>query len=226
MELLLTPAAADCHDALFSDLDVGQMMQRGITSSFFTLDEPDATLGASPFQEAKWGPTGALAGTDYLGTLLFTDYLLKMMSCGAEVNCCPPFALRRATTNFMRRLPPWLRRAVLPVSERDGDKSPGAFATAHRFWIELGEVGFWKTKPTDENPVVEERFWPVKMRVKKHLLRRDEAGNLVDADEGDDSDTSREADFARYQFGLWRVLSVCPSVLPCQCCRVCVCPLA
>lgn len=179
------------NDGLFTSIDLSNVLLFGVKGAFFTLDQPDTALQSHPFQEMKYYPKD-LAHTDYLATLFHTDYLLKMISTGVEISAGVPFSMKKAQDGFMQRLPQYLKDALKPISERDSEKSFGS-ETAHRFWIEAGEL---KYDVKEKDGVITYLFSDVKMEVKKHLLKYNSDGELVDAPD-DKDDKSPEAEFAR-----------------------------
>lgn len=56
-----------------------------------------------------------LEGSDYLKTLLHTDYLLKMFSQGVEINSQTPFEIRSVYEGLLHRLPLDLARTLRPI---------------------------------------------------------------------------------------------------------------
>ncbi|XWV26959.1 hypothetical protein QJ857_gp0090 [Tupanvirus soda lake] len=175
---------------LFTFDDINTVLVLGIQSALFTLDQPDTSMQSHPFQEMKYYPK-QLAGTDYLATLLHTDYLLKMLSMGIDVSSNMPFEFRDINEGFINKLPEYLREAIKPIHQRENCTSHG---TAHRFWIEAGELVY----DTDENDtMVTWKFADIKMKVKKHLLKYDEFGKLIDDENDVEDDNSAEAEFAK-----------------------------
>ena len=179
----------DQTKGLFTYDDVNAVLVLGIQGAFFTLDQPDVNLQSHPFQEMKYHPK-VLSGTDYLATLLQTDYLLKMFSMGVDVNSKAPFEFRPAEENLINKLPYHLRDVLKPIHKR---KNPAEHGTAHRFWIEAGEV-LYQISETETTITCE--LSDVKMKVKKHLLKYDENGKLVDDESDIELDDSAEAQFA------------------------------
>ena len=177
---------------MFNMEDVADVLTGGIISSFFTLNQPDFDLQSHPFQEMLYAPK-ALARTNYLATLLHADYDLKQISMDTEVNSQPPFEMRSAREGFMKRLPNRLRSMFESISERK-NANRGFDSTAHRFWIEAGELVY--DKEVSGN-IITIRFRDIKMCVKKHLLKTTEEGELVDDENDKGHDDSPEAEFAR-----------------------------
>jgi hypothetical protein len=158
---------------LFGYADIRDVLQNGITSSFFSLDQPgrdsDGQLFEShPFQEMVYNPAG-LRGTSYLATMFHTDYLLKFFSCGIEVSGSAPFKQRPTSAGLLKRLPPSLCKSLQPIV--DPKLSSSQRGKAHRFWIDAGTI---ERDLTETGSVLECRFGRVPMAVKKHLLMLNE----------------------------------------------------
>jgi hypothetical protein len=186
------------NHGLFDLNDVAEILTNGLTSAIFTLDHPNVAYRSHPFQEMRYAPAN-LSETNYLATLLHCDYLLKMLSTGSEVCAHSPFPIRPASHGFMKRLPERLRNALRPVWERKMYYPSHDKESAHRFWIEAGEI----TYEQDLTPMLrgEITFYlsDVKMVVKKQLMQTDEHGNFVDDTTNSNSsehDSTPEGEFA------------------------------
>ena len=189
---LLLEDSNDPSDGLFDMYDVQTIFKKGIYGSIFTLEQPDTYCQSNPFQEMKYGPP-ELVGTNVLATLLHADYLLKFLSIGTEVCSKTPFEIKNAEDGFLQRLPNKLRDKFTRVS--DIDKDSISMDTAHRFWIEQsGKLVYEVTE--NGKGMITFKLDDVKMRVKKHLLKYNKEGKLVDADE-DEKDDTPEAKFAK-----------------------------
>lgn len=187
---LLLDSSSDPMEALFDMDDVQDVLQRGITGAQFTLDPPDSNLPDHPFQEMLYAPKN-LAGTNYLGTLLHADLLLKMLSMKTEISSKPPFALRDAKENLLKRMPEELRRKFTKLDKKLSERTN----RINRFWIEAEELLYYTQESKSAN-VVTYTFGKCTMVVNKHLMRRNSEGKLVDTDEDTDT-TSAEAKFAK-----------------------------
>ncbi|CAF3827830.1 unnamed protein product [Rotaria sp. Silwood1] len=174
------------NNALFDTVDVAEVFQRGLIQAIFTLNQPDNEFHAHPFQEMLYGPSSLLY-TQYLATLLHTDYLLKMFTTGTEVCAKPPFEMRPIDEGFFERLPKHLQQKIQPLHKCDRYFS---FGRAHRFWIEADEV-IYEQQETDTSTI----FWvaDVRLRIRKHLLIRNSEGKLVD-DENESEEEQRSAE--------------------------------
>lgn len=159
---------------LFDMDDVMEVLGCGITTSFFTLDPPDAKQRHNPYQKMIYGPS-CLSRTRYLATLLGADYLLKQFSTGIETNSRVPF-------NF--------RRFIHGIDTINSISGTGGHIT--RFWIEPDSL---KYSQTEEDDIITILFNDVNMTVKHHEMHYDEEGNLVDNDDHDDN--TPDGNFAR-----------------------------
>ncbi len=55
-------------------------------------------------QEFRYAPE-SISRTNYLGTLLHADYLLKMLTASVEINAEKPFKFRNISEGLTKRLP-------------------------------------------------------------------------------------------------------------------------
>ncbi|CAF1048957.1 unnamed protein product [Adineta steineri] len=183
----------DGTDAMFSSNDVTEVFQQGIPAAFFTLNEPDKDYHAHPFHQMLYSPP-ALVGTQYLATLLHTDYLLKMLTTGTEICAKAPFNMRSIADSCFQRLPKHLQDKLKPLHDREHNFSLGR---THRFWIEADPLVYEQQNSTSH---ITFRVANVHLRVRKHLLIRNANGQLVDDDEANETEEeqrSPESQFAK-----------------------------
>lgn len=107
---------------LFTMDDVFETLKNGIISAFFTLEQPDTKYMSNPYQKMIYGPA-SMAHSNFLGTLLHADYILKMLSTGVEINGNSPFEIRPFTHDL---------EFIKPLETNH----------AHRFWIQAGPVNY------------------------------------------------------------------------------------
>lgn len=187
---LLLKEAETAEEVLFDENDVSDILQSGVTSAFFSLDEIDPNMPYNPLQKMRYGPE-SLHGTNYLATMMRTDIDMKGISMGVEVSARAPFAMRDAKNSLYKRLPKDLRKKFKELSSRD--QLPSTPGKVHRFWIEAQEITYY----TDiDGGKITYFLSDCEMQVKKQLMRRDKDNNLVD-DETDDDKNSREAKFSK-----------------------------
>jgi hypothetical protein len=193
VKFLFVPTRYPGAAALFDSDDIVDVFTKGITNAIITLDQPDQEFLSHPFQEMKYLPA-SLTNTKYLTTLLHTDYLLKFMTTGMEVNSKWPFPMRPASEGFMQRLPKRLQDLLKPLEMRDKVFSRGHI---HRFWIEAGDPVYeWEVNEKTNEIIY--RISDVPMYVKQHLMKYDDEARLIDDKQFDDKpDHSREAQFVK-----------------------------
>ncbi|CAF1413483.1 unnamed protein product, partial [Didymodactylos carnosus] len=113
------------YSNLFDLSDVDEVFSHNLTYAAFSLEHPTIDLLQHPFHEMKFLPTTELSETNYLMTLLHTDYLLKMMSSGIEISTKQSFLISNEA-NFMKRLPQDLQYALKRILQQQlesiGDK--------------------------------------------------------------------------------------------------------
>lgn len=162
------------HEKRFSEYDIQEMLEKNLGSAFFSLDPiPDKPY--HPFNEMRFGPS-RLYGSELLNTMLLADYMLKFFTTYQEVQGKHPFA-QRSIENMIQHLPPHLRKIIDDFHQADRPSG-----RVHRFWIEADEVDvtFNENKAEEKNNITRFRLDNHRMIVKKHLMKRDTYGNLVD----------------------------------------------
>ncbi|CAF1165611.1 unnamed protein product [Rotaria sp. Silwood1] len=200
IEFMFTEAKKTEHKR-FDATDVMDVLTNGITYACFTLDPPNAQYHSHPFNEMRYLPKRLVKVPNYLLTLLHTDYLLKMISTGVEICSLTPFEMRSSAENLMQRLPAHIREELQSIAMKH--KGP-LIDSIHRFWIQLEsdieyEQVFHKNFFGRKNENIVHCYLSdkVKMCVKKHRMKYDEHGNLIDDPSDDENDQSAEAEFAR-----------------------------
>ncbi|CAM4428928.1 MAG: hypothetical protein LEGION0403_FIIPPAGN_02740 [Legionella sp.] len=93
-------------ERLFSGYDVNEMMVKNLGAAFFSLDPVDPEKPYHPFNTMRFAPSG-LADSALMHTMLLTDYMLKFMTTGQEVQGIYPFE-RQPIENALSHLPPYL----------------------------------------------------------------------------------------------------------------------
>ncbi|CAF1238738.1 unnamed protein product [Didymodactylos carnosus] len=114
-----------------------------------------------------------------------------MISTGVEVSSEPPFEMRDISDGFMKRLPEWLREELKPIDQR---KDSVIINSAHRFWIEAGQITY-EYHFGKKNNLITYYLSDKPMCVKKQFMQYDEQGNLIDDLSKLDDDHSPEAQF-------------------------------
>ncbi len=175
IHILATPVdakTADCFRAL-SYADIVEMIKNNIQAAIFSLDPIDPDKLFHPFNTMRFAPS-AILGTQFLQTLLSTDYLLKFFTVGQEIQGTYPYQFR-SLNSLTEHLPLYLKNVITDFHATQQSESP------HRFWIEATSVKVcFDEKNYEENDKQKIRLHDVSMLVKKHKMRRDENGHLVD----------------------------------------------
>lgn len=178
LNFVLTPwDSKTSYEKAFTQLDLREMISNNIEGAFFSLDPVDPDMGYHPFNVMRFAPS-RLYETEFLKTLLLTDYLLKFLTMKHEVQGQFPFATR-PITKLIAHLPEYLQEII------ENFQSAANTESLHRFWIEAVEIPA-AINEVDEETKEEAVFIAIadlKMVVKKHVMLRDVNGNLVDAEE-------------------------------------------
>lgn len=184
IELLVEPSRV----GLFSqdDVDTVLRLDDDVFPVFFSLDPPSKDQHFHPFQELRYLPK-KLEGTEFLHTLLETDYLLKSFSVGSDVSAKPPFNQRPCREGLTSNLPAHLRHALRQVSERGRSLS-----RINRFWIQADELVYSSNQSGSRLVFY---IGKPKMVIHTHPILPGPDGKLQDT-EGEDDPDSPEAKFA------------------------------
>jgi uncharacterized membrane protein YgcG len=102
---------------------------------------------------------------------------------GTEVSSNKPFLFREGENGFLSILPEFLREALTPTSRL---KSSNDLGKIHRFWIEATDLPYTQTERGDNEIMF--TFGDCPMIVKKHLMKYDSDGNLVDDEDSEGGD--------------------------------------
>lgn len=166
------------YNRLLTLFDLNELFQRRLTSAVFSLDPVDPDMSYHPFNQMRFAPS-TLYHSQLLHTMLLTDYLLKFLTVGQEVQRRDPYELR-SLANITQQLPDHLKKVIDDFHASDHQ------ASLHRFWIESEEVDLAiDDAGLSKDGNVLFALGDIKMVVKHHTLRRDAEGNLVD-NEGED----------------------------------------
>ena len=166
------------YNRLLTWFDLNEMLRRQLGSAIFSLDAANPDMPYHPFNQMRFAPS-TLHHSPLLHTMLLTDYLLKFLTVGQEVQRRDPYELR-SLAHITQQLPEHLKKVI------DDFHASAHQASLHRFWIESEEVDLAiddARLSKDGNVLF--ALGDIKMVVKHHTLRRDAEGNLVD-DEGED----------------------------------------
>lgn len=75
----------------------------------------------------------------------------------------PPFEIKQAVDGFLKSMPTDLRQFIMM-------KKSTNFEKIHRFWIENGDIPYYKN--VDENGKIIYEFYYTPMLVKKNLMKK------------------------------------------------------
>lgn len=163
------------YNRLLTPFDLSELFQRRLTSAIFSLDPVDPDMPYHPFNQMRFAPS-TLFHSQLLHTMLLTDYLLKFLTVGQEVQRRDPYELR-SLDRITSRLPDHLKKVIYDFHASNHEES------LHRFWIESEEVELAIDDSKDGNVLF--ALGNIRMVVKHHKMKRDAEGNLVDK-EGED----------------------------------------
>lgn len=153
--------------------DLDELFQSQMTSAYFSLDPVDPDMPYHPFNEMRFAPS-TLYHSQLLHTMLLTDYVLKFLTVGQEVQRRDPYDFR-PLDEITKKLPAYLKKIIDDFHESNHQEA------VHRFWIESEAVPYAiDDKELNTNGNVLFAFGDIKMIVKHHRMVRDVDGNLVD----------------------------------------------
>jgi hypothetical protein len=178
--IIMTQAPEGCC-GLFNWADLMEVLGKGITGVDFSLDQVDLSSRQHPFQLMNFGPS-CLKGTNYLKTLLWCDYFMKMMSQGTEVGILNDFGFIDAFDGFLALLPLKIQEAVKPLFLREKSESSDTTDTdggsLFRFWIEPGDLPY--DVEIEEDGKITLNFGKAPMIIKCRRMKYNSSGLAVD----------------------------------------------
>lgn len=175
MAFILDSCKADEPDfnRLLTLYDLDEMFQNQMTSAYFSLDSVDPDMPYHPFNQMRFAPS-TLYHSQLLHTMLLTDYLLKFLTVGQEVQCQHPYDLR-SLDEVTKKLPLYLKKIIDNFHEDNHQEA------VHRFWIESEAVPYAiDDEELNTTGNVLFAFDEMKMIVKHQRMVRDVDGNLID----------------------------------------------
>jgi hypothetical protein len=190
VKFLLTESRRSGKPALFGWREVREIFNTGAPAMVFSLDSIDSQRQHHPLQLLHFKPDRA-RGTTVLSCMFHTDYILKFLTCGLEISCAAPFKQRDIREGFFNRLPSRVQEDLSVIWSSGG--SAGVGDQAHRFWIDAGNLPYSETRTDDNFRIL---YGKQAMRVKKHKLKVNAEGELVDDDGDAENPEDREAQFA------------------------------
>ncbi|MBP9777579.1 MAG: hypothetical protein KBD25_00190 [Rickettsiaceae bacterium] len=155
--------------------DLIEMLEKNIQIAFFSLDPVDGNMHYHPFNVMRFGPEN-IYRTQFFNSMLITDYLLKFFTVNQEVQARDEFKTR-PLDNLLQNLPGFLKKILYDFHKGASQES------MHRFWIEAVEVPTILQDGDEDSDLIKLRLDNVKMVVRKHAMKIDTDGNLVDKDE-------------------------------------------
>lgn len=159
------------YEKSFTLFDMQEMLEKNISGAIFSLDPVDPSMPYHPFNQMRFAPS-QLAESEFLNTMLLTDYTLKFLTTKQEVQSKYPYA-NQPIENMIQHLPEHLKRII------NNFNSEKHSAAMHRFWIEAEEIDISLSDDQNEN-TTQIGLGDVRMVVKKHKIERDIHGELKD----------------------------------------------
>jgi len=165
------------YEKVLTTFDLQEMLERNIPGAIFSLDPIDPDKPYHPYHAMRFAPS-QLCETELLNTMLLTDYVLKFLTTHQEVQGKPPYALR-SVDYMLDHLPLYLRKIM------DDFHAAQHSGSVHRFWIEAKEIAV-KVGDVGEDGIQRIAIGELKMLVKKHRMKKDARGNLIDTGDEDE----------------------------------------
>lgn len=175
LTFILDPCQVDAQDykRLLTLTDLSELFERNITAAIFSLDPADTDMAYHPFNKMRFAPS-TLFNSQLLHTMLVTDYILKFLTVGQEVQGKHPYDMR-SIDKFIQHLPGYLKKIIYDFHAANHSES------LHRFWIEAENISVAvEDKEIDNSGIIKFALGELTMVVKKHKMVRDIDGNLVD----------------------------------------------
>ena len=167
------PNGIDCKNNNYLTLyDLTEMLEFNVALAHFSLDQVDPQMKYHPFNAMRFAPK-KIYHTQFLNTMLLSDYILKFLTTGQEVQGQYPYGMRKIET-AIAGLPEHLKKIIYDFHKA---KQYNA-GSIHRFWIEAEQAT--EASLDDDFEVSKVAVSDIKMVVKKHTMERDNHGNLVD----------------------------------------------
>lgn len=162
------------YEKSFTLFDMQEMIYKNISGAYFSLDPADPNKPYHPFNLMRFAPS-QLHESEFLNTMLLTDYILKFLTTGQEVQGIHPFD-QRPITQLIAHLPEHLRKII------DDFHQAHHYGSTHRFWIEAEEVEIISSDEPEES-ISRIAVGDIRMVIKKHQMKRDIHGELKDIDD-------------------------------------------
>ncbi len=153
--------------------DIIEMLEKNIMGASFSLDPVDPNMMYHPFNTMRFEPKD-LYQTQFLNTMLLTDYILKFLTIGQEVQGTYPYDMR-PVQDAIAHLPKKLKKIIDDLHAAQQYKT----GSIHRFWIEAEQLSEASLEESDIHKVA---ISDLKMVLKKHTMEWDHNSNLVDTE--------------------------------------------
>lgn len=174
MRFLFQPVAKNdpSYTQVISSFDLSEMLEKNISEAIFSLDPVDPDMLYHPFNKMRFAPTSVYK-TEFLNTMLLTDYLLKFFTVAREAQSEYPYATRELDL-LTSHLPLYLKKIISDFHKAQQSES------LHSFWIEACEVPVALDDESAQREGIQRiALGELKMTVKKYQMTRDADGNLV-----------------------------------------------
>lgn len=152
--------------------DLTEMLESNVSVAHFSLDPIDPQKMYHPFNTMRFAPKN-IYRTQFLNTMLLSDYILKFLTTGQEVQGQYPYDMPKIET-AIAKLPEHLKKIIYDFHQA---KQYNA-GSIHRFWIEAEQAT--EASLDDDSGICKVAVADLRIVVKKHTMERDHNGNLVD----------------------------------------------
>ncbi|MFJ1267100.1 J domain-containing protein [Legionella lytica] len=161
------------YEKKLAPYDLGELIATKASHSFFSLEPGDREKPYTPVNKIVFGPK-EIYDSQLYHCMFLADYLLKFFTVGCEVQAQEPYDTR-SIESLIKKLPRYLRKIITDYQEATPTGG------VHRFWIENQRV---ECAINDEALKTSNKLFialgELKMVVKKHLMKYDMEGNLID----------------------------------------------
>ena len=137
------------YSGLVTVFDIKELVARNLKMAVFSLDAADPNMPYHPFNKMRFAPS-SIDKTDFLNTLLMTDYLLKFFTTNQEIQARGNFDFK-PLDNLISKLPPYLKRIL-----NNFHTSKTSNEQIHRFWIEAQDAPCDITEKMNPEDISEE----------------------------------------------------------------------
>jgi hypothetical protein len=161
------------YEKKLTPYDLGELIATKASHSFFSLEPTDPDKPYTPFNKIVFGPK-EIYDSQLYHCMFLADYLLKFFTVGCEVQAQEPYDIR-SIDSLIKKLPRYLRKIITDYQQATPTGG------VHRFWIENQRI---KVAVNEEALKTSGKLsiavGELKMVVKKHVMKYDMDGNLID----------------------------------------------